>query len=70
MYDCVCKFDKGSGQESIPWAGVSGTASWINKADRQKQQVQQGKPSPWTQVVGRANWIQGNANIPFCDDDE
>lgn len=70
MYDCVCKFDKGQGGQSLQWAQVSGNASWINKAERAKQQQYQGKPSPWTQVVGKANWIRGNANIPLCVDDE
>lgn len=70
MYDCVCKFDKGKGGQSLQWAEVSGNASWINQSERGKQQQHKGKPSPWTQVVGKANWIRGNANINLCVDDE
>ena len=70
MYDCVCKFDKGKGGQSLQWSEVSGSASWINRKKREKQQQEKGKPSPWTQIVGNANWIRGNANIHLCVDDE
>lgn len=66
MYDCVCKFDRGKGNQSIGWGDITGDARWINKSARQKQQRFKGKPSPWTQVIGRANWIPGNGGINLC----
>ena len=66
MYDCVCKFDRGKGNQSIGWGDITGDARWINKSARQNQQRFRGKPSPWTQVIGRANWIPGNGGINLC----
>ncbi|KAL3137393.1 hypothetical protein ABBQ32_006916 [Trebouxia sp. C0010 RCD-2024] len=71
MYDCVCKFDRGKGQPGTQWGDILGDASWINKHRRQKQQMCNGKASPWTSVVGSANWIPRNGGISLCvgDDD-